>query len=1132
MLMRRAQSSVALLALFSAVAPVFLFSAGALAEKEKQTPEAAEKAEFYEKQVLPILEANCIKCHGGRKKIKGNFRLTSRKALLRGGDIGPSIDVDNLEKSLLLEMISYKDDERQMPPAGKLDDDDIETLTIWVKMGAPFSGREEADDEPEEVVDREKLKDWWAYKKLERPALPKVKDDSWVSNPIDAFILAKLEENGLTPSKPADRVALIRRAYYDLIGLPPAPAEIEAFLNDKSPKAYENVIDHLLGLPQYGEKWGRHWLDLVRYAETNGYERDSTKPFAWRYRDYVINALNDDKPYDQFIKEQIAGDELDEVTADSISATGFYRLGIWNDEPADRKLAKYDLLDGIISTTGSVMMGMSIGCARCHDHKKDPIPQTDYYRMLAFFQNVSDYRDRNTREVMDAEQAKIVEERRRKKAEEEGQIYGKIFSLEQEFKLALATKKKDVKLSQSASQDLVDLSYKFYRDTWDKLPEFDLLKHETAGRIAGNHLTLDPASRKHAIGLVFEGKLQVPQDGEYTFFVKSSDGVRLILDGKKVLERDGRGSHEAAEKVALKAGLRGVRLEYFNNESEPKLEVEWSGSAIERRSLTVRSELKGLVEILPDARKGSRDVIYTTKRPPKEWNRLEYNARVKPWRRGKSGLGRAGTPKAVIGSKWETNEIWVRWEFESSGAPSRLFLDIHHDEDAQVFINGQQVNHLKGHTGDYKRVELDANARRTIKKGKNVLAIYCRQTGGGQYIDAGLTGQFDGASLADLLREHGGEVLGEEKTKTYFSLVSKLQKSRQTKIEDAQVKYKTLAVAERGNSKTHVFGRGSPHIVGKEVFAGYPEVLGGGKATITERADKSTSGKRRVFAEWLVSEENSLTSRAIANRLWQFHFGRGIVRTPNDFGRLGELPTHPKLLDWLAVEIRERKWSLKAMHKLMMTSSAYRMSSADVAAGLEKDPANHLFWRFDLRLLTAEEIRDSILEVCGTLNLKQGGPSFYPEVPRDVLQTASRPGAAYRKSSLEERNRRAVYIFIKRSLIPPMLSTHDLADTDSSCAVRFTTTVPTQALTMLNSKFLNEQAGVFAARLKNEGGSDIAKRIRMGLELVCGRTPSDKEVATSIEMVKDFQKEGLSEDDAMKYFALLALNLNEFMYLD
>ncbi len=316
---------------------------------------AAQMA-FFEKDVLPILQANCFKCHGAGKS-RGGLRLNSRDTILKGGDTGPAVSLDKPDESLLLRAIHYKDN-LQMPPGGKLPQKHIETLTRWVKEGLPWTPGTTVVERPDDKGGRitEESKNYWAYRPVQRPAVPAVKDRAWVRTPVDAFVLAKLEAKGLAPSPPADRIALVRRVTYDLTGLPPSPEAIDAFLKDDSPDAYERLVDRLLASPHYGEKWGRHWLDLVRFAETNGYERDGPKPFAWRYRDYVIKSFNDDKPYDRFLREQLAGDEIDRDNPEAIIATGYYRLGLWDDEPADPPQARADDFDDIVATTSPLAL--------------------------------------------------------------------------------------------------------------------------------------------------------------------------------------------------------------------------------------------------------------------------------------------------------------------------------------------------------------------------------------------------------------------------------------------------------------------------------------------------------------------------------------------------------------------------------------------------------------------------------------------------------------------------------------------------------------------------------------------------------------------------------------------------------
>ena len=956
--------------LLGALLPGTVGQASGAPQDQEPSPAAIE---FFEKKIRPLLADNCYKCHSARaKKLKAGLYADSRAGLVRGGDTGPAIVPGHPGKSLLVKAIGYADEDLQMPPKQKLEARQIEDLVRWIKMGAPWPGgvaNAPKKEEPRGITDEDRA--YWAYQRLSWPEPPAVKNGAWGRSPLDAFILAKLEANGLSPAPPADRRTLIRRATYDLTGLPPTPEEVDAFVKDPDPKAYEKLVDRLLLSPRYGEKWGRHWLDLVRFAETNGYERDSNKPHAWRYRDYVIRSFNNDKPYDRFLLEQLAGDELENPDADAIIATGFYRLGIWDDEPADRELAMYDGLDDVLSTTGQVMLGMTLGCVRCHGHKRDPIPHEDYYRMLAFIRNISPNGKggNNIERVINRNEAvhKAHEEKIRRAQEEVDRI-------EADFRTKLTTGS-----GTTLHTDLEDLRYRFYRSHWEKLPEFDAIKPEREGQVPHNLFDISLASRRADFGFVFTGKLAVPRKGSYTFYLNSDDGARLIVNGKKVVEWDGIHGvgkpHKAA--MALPKGRVEIRLEYFQALGGLGLIVEWQGPGVKRRLLSTPS-------------------------------------------------------------------------------------------------------------GDAKK------------------------------------------RFSDLIKQRGAEILGPRGYRGYLKLKRDLDRLKKNSPGDE----KALCVTEPPRVQdTFVLARGNPRGKSRKVQPGFPRVLGFKDPSLPKPG--KTTGRRTVLARWIVSPENPLTARVIANRLWQHHFGRGIVPTPNDFGKLGRPPTHPKLLAWLASEVVARGWKLKAMHKLIMTSSAYRMSAKDDPKALAKDGANMLFWRFNMRRLTSEEIRDSILAVNGTLNLKMFGPSVFPPIPAEVLATASRPKQAWGKSSPEDAVRRSIYIKVKRSLLHPLMAAYDFADTDASTAVRFATTVPTQALTLLNSDFMSRQAAVLAERLRKEAPGDVRGQISRALRLVTQRTPEAREVARGAKLIADLRKtHRFDGTKALNTFCLLALNLNEFVYLD
>lgn len=951
----------------------YLFAVLAIGPQVLLAQQPSEQIDFG-RQIQPILAKRCYACHGP-DKAEGGLRLNNRESAFERLESGKQAIVpkDNSHSELLRRVLS-EDESDQMPPEGpRLTPAQIDLLKQWIAQGAEW-------------------KEHWAFVAPAVSSAPSVKNQAWVTNSIDSFILSKLEKQGLSPASPASKTALIRRVTYDLTGLPPTPAEVERFLADQSPDAYEKVVDRLLNSERYGEQWARHWLDVVRYADTNSFERDGPKPNAWRYRDYVIRAFNADKPYDQFVREQLAGDELPQSGSDGIIATGFYRLGLWDDEPADRLLALYDGFDDIITTTSQGFLGLTVNCARCHDHKIDPITQADYYSMLAFFQGVTPNGNPNPQ----VERAIFKDEAERagydvavrEHREKLDATQAKVSAIEKEFRDRLS--KQDQDLDQP---DMDDLEYRYYRDTWEKLPNFDALKPETVGKLERPFFDISPASREFSFGFVFTGALKVPADGEYTFILDSDDGARLTVDEKEVIVYDGihgTGKPHVA-KLKLKQGRVPIRVDYFQGPAGAKeLIVKWSGPGFEQRYLSAMTE-DGLK--LADRRGKRRDFVA-------------------------------------------------------------------------------------------------------------------------------------------LMKSQGPTTLGAERHKEYAKLVSELEELKRFK---PSVSY-ALCVTETGPNpaETFILKRGNPQSQGDKVVPTFLSPLGGGKATIPSLpAGTKSSGRRLALANWIASPENRLTSRVMVNRIWQHHFGRGIVRSPNNFGLLGDTPTHPELLDWLAKSFVDGGWKVKPLHKLIVMSSTYRMSSQPNPVAFTKDPLNNLFWRFDMRRLGAEEVRDSILMTNGRLNSQMYGPGVYPEISDEVKAGQSVPGAGWGKSSPEDQARRSVYVHVKRSLVLPILSDFDFADTDSSCAARFATTQPTQALAMLNGKFLNDQAVEFARRLRAEAPGDLSRQVALGYRLALGHEPEQVQIERGLKLIEALQqKHGKSADQALDQFCLMVLNLNEFMYLD
>jgi hypothetical protein len=606
----------------------------------------------------------------------------------------------------------------------------------------------------------------WAYRPVRAPTPPAVKDRAWARNPIDAFVLAPLEARGWRPAPPASRRALARRLHLDLTGLPPTPEEVDDFLTDERPDAYERLVDRLLASPHHGERWARHWLDVARYADTNAYERDADKPFAWRYRDWVISALNADKPFDRFALEQLAGDELPDADGDTVIATGFLRLGPWDDEPADPVADRFDQLDDLVVTTAESFLGLTLGCARCHNHPFEALTAHDYYRAVAVF---------------------------------------------------------------------------------------------------------------------------------------------------APLERPRRG----------------------------------------------------------------------------------------------------------------------RTELDLPALPPRL------------------------------RATLGPKDRR-------------------------------------LLRAPRGYFLEERSPKA---------------------------------PPTHLLRRGKPGAAGPEVRPGMPAVLVARQPDFLP-PDAHTTRRRLTFARWVASGDNPLTARVIVNRVWQHHFGQGLVRTPGDFGTRGERPTHPELLDWLADWFVREGWSLKKLHRLIVTSNTYRMSRRSVPESAACDPENRLLWRAPYRRLEAEAVRDSVLAVSGRLNRAFYGPGVRPPIPAEALAGHSDPKTVWRPSPADEAARRTVYVHVKRSLLVPLVESLDFCDTARSASRRAVTTVAPQALTLFNGDFVNEQARHLADRLEREAGADPSRQVEWAYRLALARPPAEAERARVLAFLRERRAEGTTARAALEQLCRVLFNLNEFVYPD
>ncbi len=770
---------------------------------------ATSDAELFELKVQPILREHCFKCHShGAERIKGGLVMDSASALLTGGDTGPAIVPGQPEKSLLITAIKQTGELKMPAKANKLSDDDIAVIEQWIKAGAPApaskavagSTSSTLPNGPAKRVGKitDEDRKWWAYQSLKPVTPPTVKNSKWARNDSDRFVLARLESEGLQPAAEAPRAILIRRLYFDLWGLPPTPADVDAFVNDKSADAYDKLVDKLLASSHYGERWARYWLDLVRYADSDGYRLDSFRPNAWRYRDYVINALNTDKPYDRFIKEQLAGDELFPGDPEATIATGYLCHWIYEYNNRDAEGQWKNIMIDITDTTGDVFLGAGLQCARCHDHKFDPILQKDYFALQAFFSGI--------------------------------------------------------------------------------------LPHE--------------------------------------------------------------------ETVAATAAQRADHAARSKAWNEKTASIRKQIEAIEAKHK--KSAEKSAVEKFPE------EVQAMMRKPAAERTPYEH-----------------------------------------------------------------QVAELAYRQVTYEYARLDSRLK------------------------------------------------GEEKEK-YLAL--KKQLAEHDKLKPAPLPI-ALAATDLGPNAASVT---IPKKGNTPIEPAFLTVLGDVKPNI--KPLPNSTGRRTALAEWLTQPDNPFTARVVVNRVWQQHFGRGLAANASDFGKLGEKPSHPELLDWLATRFVADGWSLKKLHKLIVTSATYRQASKNTNADTAKlkDPENRLLWRANTRRLEAEQIRDAVYSVTGELDEKAGGPGSNFSEPR-----------------------RSIYCKFLRNTRDPLIDVFDAPFWFTSASSRDTTTTPVQSLLLINSQFMLQRAKALAGRLEKDASMDDAKLIERAYQLTFGRAPKPAETEAAIRFLRE-----------------------------
>jgi hypothetical protein len=943
----------------------------------------AEAAAFFEAKVRPILISQCFACHSeGSGAAKGGLKLDSRANLLKGGGRGAAVVPGDPEGSLLIRALRHTDEGLKMPPSGKLRSVDLAALEAWVRSGAVWP-----PDPPRtaSAATRPSAR-FWAFTAPKAAPLPSVKAKWWAGNPIDRLVLAKLEASGLKPAPPADRRTLIRRATFDLTGLPPTPAEIQAFLSDTRPNAFERVVDRLLGSSAYGERWARHWLDVARYADSNGVDENLVYTQAWRYRDYVVRSLNQNRPIDQFIHQQIAGDLLtsdphSETDYDRIIATGYLSLGpkmLAEDDPVKQEL---DIIDEQIDTLGKTFMGLTLGCARCHDHKFDPIPQHDYYalagifkstRTMLNFKNMAEWQEvalvskaeQAHAEAVDAEISKKREARRSlvKTASEKVLMTerGRIALYRQAAqKAAQADRQEQNLLPVPTGSDTTPAGSKIIEA--EDFASGNVLK-DTSGFGRGIGVLVNAGQYPNRTEYVFD----LPETGTYQLDLRYASGdprpIRIYVNDRLVL------SNAAAHTTGG-----------FNPQNQ-----KWFAEGVFR---------------------------FTSGRNTLRLERDSYFPHI---------------DKLLL-------------TFRPGGIETQSLEQIAVDNTLVPEFLRQAVKQL--------------DSRGNLQNGTPLFTLPDKPE---SLLSADLRGQ-----------------------------VSRLDDEIAALVKSRPRLPRAMAVTEGKPAEMKVHLRGDYLNLGEVCGRGFPKVV---KVANTPSIPPDRSG-RLELAQWLTDPGHPLTARVFVNRVWRWHFGKGIVPTTDNFGLLGERPTNQPLLDWLARTFVADGWDLKRLHKRIMLSSTYQMSSRFDRAAYAKDPGNTLQWRFDRRRLEAEAIRDAILSVSGKLDRTMGGSLLTFQDRQYVTSTANSDPVKYNS------NRRSLYLPVIRSALYDVYTAFDFGDPTVMNGDRPSTTVAPQALFMMNSSLVLENSMAMADRLLSKQGISDAERYRTAFEECFGRLPSAAEAS-------------------------------------
>jgi len=969
-------------------------------------------------------------------------------------------------------------------------------IRFIILFTATFAQAEEPDPDPEQGRH-------WPFTTLVQVTPPMVAQTNWVSNPVDAFILSKLETKGIVPAPLAKRRTLVRRLYFDLLGVPPDPDVAADFINDRNPLAYGHLVDRLLNDPRYGERWGRFWLDLARYADTAGYEGDPDMPHAWRYRDYVIDSLNRDKPYDLFIREQIAGDEFNEIMgagelpgmdAERTVALTFLRLAPFTEPRGDE--TRHELLSEMTSTVSSVFLGLTIGCAQCHDHKYDAISIDDFYRMQAFFSTV---------QIPPPERGDGF------------QIGGPLpagFYRPHEQAWVDATRAGMQREVGDAKQQLAELTKQLESRIGKSNAGFGL---QVYGGGLGNDYVFDTAN-------VSDDKLH--------FAVVTADGKQwsFFTDGKP------------AKELNKKSGSN---------------KGKWYGDIAAPEYISIGDYTEGTGQPKNAGHKGvfAEVLVYDHPLAKHEVNTLsgyvatKYNGQGQTPEPPVDGLcfwldaadidANVETPNPAVGSRVNT---WVDKVAKTSLGQSEVGRQPRLTRLGQAPALMFDKSFLKAAISRSGAIQfLDDQT------GSIAVIFSAEHTGEGYGFEVGGAGAMIGTfinpaagtdrKLRDYIQDYTNDLFTKNERDLFYRLENRerfvKQHLRRLKPVAMSLRHSFGPPYEPSVPVTTVKLRGEYDNHGPVVKAGFPSIFTGHKKPAAIRLDPfkrwPTRSRRMALAKWIASADNPLTARVMMNRLWIGHFGRGIVKTPSDFGKLGGGATHPRLLDWLAKYFVDNGWSLKAIHRLIVTSSTYRQSSlVKNQTATTIDPMNDLWWRYEQRRLDAEAIRDSVLTVSGRLNPELYGLPIFPPLPGDIAETVKYSENKWDTQLDQAGRKRSIYIYQQRTLNMPFMQAFDSTVCDESRSRRRTSVTPLQALSLFNGDFVNGEADALARRIRREAGEGKGEQVRLAYRLAFSRSPSPEEAGHFVKFLGQAEE----AEDALVGFCRVLLNANEFVYVD